>query len=583
MNKYKVTLDGGPYNSNREVTITARDAVEAKKMANSQNSMTSYSNRNYNGGYMWRADTVEQIPLPSSHPYADRRNAVGAGVAVAAGAALWANHRARKAQRAQETEDRRIAWENGRAEREAQEAEDEARQAAYEASNRPIFQNAIAQDPSNPARAIIAGITDPPQSLAIKFMMELDPLLTSTDAQNQFNTARNASDYRNAINKHWGLNVDSADSILKEYPNADPDIAAAILADDASTDAIPDNVSLNSLPDNATEDETSAAIERLQAYWAAKTEELLPKVKEEFVQKQQRVHHERRVAKVTKFFRRTIITLVSVIVGAYGGWQLLKLALHSIPVWLATTTEVGLVLLLIGVILWGIYIAFQTLPVVMTFVTIMIMVGTFYFCTRHNPVAEHKQYVTTHVEMGAVHKATPEVLKAKPAQDLHQTRDASGNPLATTSQDASVATDDQLQPLLTAWVNASKSGDARTAAALFADPVDYYDKGLLNHEQLVEDLEQDLKQWPVQHYSITRVVRIEKLSRSTWNAVFEIGFNVQNPTNGKARAGTVNENWTVRQGQSGNLQIVSVRSVSNRSSVRKSNRERVYESRPVSR
>jgi hypothetical protein len=203
------------------------------------------------------------------------------------------------------------------------------------------------------------------------------------------------------------------------------------------------------------------------------------------------------------------------------------------------------------------------------------------------------EYVKAALEKAIEGKATPPTeatprIEIRKAQAVIPPEPANGQSLQSNTNSAT--TDQQLlRPLLTAWLNASNSNDPQLEANLYTDPVDFLGEGSLNRDQLIDTLQKDLTQWPLQHHSTPHVLEVQKLDPSTWRMVFDVTFDVKNPRNGNARAGTTNISWTVRRTDSGELQIASVRSRVTNSFTpssgpikRKPETERVYESRPVS-
>lgn len=106
------------------------------------------------------------------------------------------------------------------------------------------------------------------------------------------------------------------------------------------------------------------------------------------------------------------------------------------------------------------------------------------------------------------------------------------------------------------WLAAS-SVDSAQEASLYADPTDYLDVGMLSRQQLAQELQRDLQQWPQQHNRVFKGPVVEKLGDSEWRVTFEIVFDVRNPSQLKRVTGNANLTWAIRKRASGGVEIVS--------------------------
>ncbi len=123
---------------------------------------------------------------------------------------------------------------------------------------------------------------------------------------------------------------------------------------------------------------------------------------------------------------------------------------------------------------------------------------------------------------------------------------------------SSAALSRDIWELFEKWLTVS-SIDSAQEASLYADPTNYLDAGMLSRQQLAQELQRDLEQWPQQHNRIFKGPVVEKLSDSEWRVTFEIIFDVRNPSQLKRVTGNANLTWTVRKRGSGGVEIVSSR------------------------
>ena len=144
---------------------------------------------------------------------------------------------------------------------------------------------------------------------------------------------------------------------------------------------------------------------------------------------------------------------------------------------------------------------------------------------------------------------------------------SSVDPTAQTTVPSREIDQSDIQSFIVKWLNASNSGNVQVIADLFAGSVYYYEHGLLNTEQVIENLLRDYKETPIQHYSIERILNITKLTSTAWTVSFVTGFYVQ-AQNKKGKAGTVIQNWVVGVDQSGNMRILSAKSQTTKSTNR---------------
>ena len=121
--------------------------------------------------------------------------------------------------------------------------------------------------------------------------------------------------------------------------------------------------------------------------------------------------------------------------------------------------------------------------------------------------------------------------------------------------------DAEVRQLFEQWLqfSNSNSNDVKQEASLYADPVDFYDIGSLNRQQLEEWEEKDRNRWPQQYYEVPKGPVIQKLGDSEWQVTFEMNFDARNPSQVKRVTGTASLTWTVRKRASGGVEIASVK------------------------
>jgi tetratricopeptide (TPR) repeat protein len=121
---------------------------------------------------------------------------------------------------------------------------------------------------------------------------------------------------------------------------------------------------------------------------------------------------------------------------------------------------------------------------------------------------------------------------------------------------AQTSPDREIWDLFEKWMAVNNMNPAQEAA-LYADPADYLELGMLSRQQLVQELQQDLQRWPKQFNRVAKGPLIEKLNDSEWRVTFEINFDSRDPAKLKRVTGVANLTWTVRKSASGGAEIAS--------------------------
>ncbi len=109
------------------------------------------------------------------------------------------------------------------------------------------------------------------------------------------------------------------------------------------------------------------------------------------------------------------------------------------------------------------------------------------------------------------------------------------------------------------WMVVNSRADPAQEAALYSDPSDYLEHGMISRQQLSDELRAGLKRWPAQFNRVSRGPDVQKVNDSEWRVTFELYFDVRNPAELKRVNGTANLTWMVRKRQSGGVEILSAK------------------------
>lgn len=99
--------------------------------------------------------------------------------------------------------------------------------------------------------------------------------------------------------------------------------------------------------------------------------------------------------------------------------------------------------------------------------------------------------------------------------------------------------------------------DVDTLMSLYADNVDYLDKGKVNSDVVRKELQAYFDKWPVIRWEVKGVIQSRLVGHSNYNVNFTVAFEVSNPATKKRIAGTAIETEMLAPDASGNKKIIS--------------------------
>jgi len=114
---------------------------------------------------------------------------------------------------------------------------------------------------------------------------------------------------------------------------------------------------------------------------------------------------------------------------------------------------------------------------------------------------------------------------------------------------------ERLRDYVAAFVLAGLDKNVGAEVEFFADRVEYYDSGTLEHEKIREDLKRYDERWPERHFWVAGTINIEPQSENRVRVTFPLGFKLRNGN--KQSSGKVNKTL-VLESAGDDLQIVAV-------------------------
>jgi len=100
-------------------------------------------------------------------------------------------------------------------------------------------------------------------------------------------------------------------------------------------------------------------------------------------------------------------------------------------------------------------------------------------------------------------------------------------------------------------------GDAESLGALYAESVDYMNKGSISNAAVRNQLRQFFERWPVRQWTITAPVKVESQDPLVQEVTFSVRYDLKNPQTGKHTSGIAEERLTVSADSSGAMKIIS--------------------------
>ena len=139
------------------------------------------------------------------------------------------------------------------------------------------------------------------------------------------------------------------------------------------------------------------------------------------------------------------------------------------------------------------------------------------------------------------------------ARTSSQITESAPTPPATTSM-GNISTE-RLRDYVAAFVLAGLDRNVGAETEFFADRVEYYDQGIMDHEKIHEDLKRYDERWPERHFWITGTINIEPQNDNRVRVTFPLGFKLRNGS--KQSSGKV-EKTLVLEPAGDDLQIIAV-------------------------
>jgi hypothetical protein len=100
-------------------------------------------------------------------------------------------------------------------------------------------------------------------------------------------------------------------------------------------------------------------------------------------------------------------------------------------------------------------------------------------------------------------------------------------------------------------------GDAESLSALYAETVDYMNKGSISNAAVRNQLRQFFERWPVRQWTITAPVKVESQDPLVQEVTFSVRYDLKNPQTRKHTSGIAEERLTVSADSRGAMKIIS--------------------------
>jgi hypothetical protein len=114
---------------------------------------------------------------------------------------------------------------------------------------------------------------------------------------------------------------------------------------------------------------------------------------------------------------------------------------------------------------------------------------------------------------------------------------------------------ERLRDYVAAFVLAGLDKNVGAETEFFADRVEYYDQGSMNHDQIREDLKRYDERWPERHFWVAGKINIEPQTDNRVRVIFPLGFKLRNGN--RQSSGKVDKTLVLERAGD-DLQIVAV-------------------------
>jgi peptidoglycan hydrolase-like protein with peptidoglycan-binding domain len=158
---------------------------------------------------------------------------------------------------------------------------------------------------------------------------------------------------------------------------------------------------------------------------------------------------------------------------------------------------------------------------------------------------------------GTTTEARPQSAAAATAPISSETTEPAAAPSAIDSIDE--FSTERLRDYVAAFVLAGLDKNVGAETEFFADRVEYYDQGSMNHDQIREDLKRYDERWPERHFWVAGKINIEPQTENRVRVTFPLGFKLRNGN--RQSSGKVDKTLVLERAGD-DLQIVAVGEVS---------------------
>jgi hypothetical protein len=140
------------------------------------------------------------------------------------------------------------------------------------------------------------------------------------------------------------------------------------------------------------------------------------------------------------------------------------------------------------------------------------------------------------------------------SQRTTETASAAPPAVSSSSDDGDISTE-RLRQYVGAFVHAGLDPQVGPEADFFADRVKYYDQGVIDREQIRNDLQNHAAHWPERHFWFAGNIRIEPQHRKRVRVTFPLRYELRNGAT--YSSGTINKTLVLEPAGE-NLQILAV-------------------------
>jgi WD40 repeat protein len=117
-------------------------------------------------------------------------------------------------------------------------------------------------------------------------------------------------------------------------------------------------------------------------------------------------------------------------------------------------------------------------------------------------------------------------------------------------------TNDVASALAAKVVGGMSAGDIDSLVALYADRVDYLDKGSVSADVVRNEFRQYFEKWPQTSWQMSGPISSQPIENSRYRLTFPIAFDARNPATGKHASGNATETMVISQDSSSNWKII---------------------------